>query len=616
MKAWTLRALSSLLAALLLFTACDGNNKPADTEANTESTTVVESESETTVETETETEGTTEGETETETETEPEPVEKMTIGGVPVANFTVVRSPDMPEGQITVLDTFLKYMADVTGVTLPVITSDESAEHEIIIGNNVRENAKVDAAVAKIEDDGYAIVVDGGNLFITASTGRGVAYGVYDFLENYMGVRFYAADFICLRDVGAIVLEEGLEDVFSPQFEARRTWAANLVGEKVIEHILYKNNVGVKKFKLGDTIDIKANSNHTIDDLAGLTSEANVPCLTADNGTYETVLAAVLKKLEKKPETNAVQVGQGDGGKPCACAECKAVNEQYGSENATWFLFINRLADEVALSYPGVKILTYSYQFTHGVPKNGFTVSDNVIIDFCFDDACYQHAFNDPNCAKNAPVAAEFKEWAAICNADNLYVYEYAWNCGDAILPDPNLFVMWDNFQFFVENGANGILSEGIPSRGGDFDQLRYYLRTKLVWNPTMTEEEYYTLMDEFMADYYGDAAPLMRQYLELIFDNERVGCTDMYTPYYTFFQATPHETNTRISEDVVNRGIAIFNEALALETLTEEQYAHVEYTSVHLLFVQFKGCKPKNAKELRQWTERLDELKAKYSIP
>ena len=48
---------------------------------------------------------------------------------------------------------------------------------------------------------------------------------------------------------------------------------------------------------------------------------------------------------------------------------------------------LNRLADECASLYPdrGVKLITYSYQYTHGVPGNGYTVPDNVIIDFCFE---------------------------------------------------------------------------------------------------------------------------------------------------------------------------------------------------------------------------------------
>lgn len=131
-------------------------------------------------------------------------------------------------------------------------------------------------------------------------------------------------------------------------------------------------------------------------------------------------------------------MGQGDGGQPCKCERCASIHQEYGTDNATWFLFINRLADEVASLYPdrGVKLISYSYQYTHGVPGNGYTVSDNVIIDFCFDAACYQHAFDDPNCPKNLPVAAELREWAKLCKADNLYVYEYAYNCGDNTLPD------------------------------------------------------------------------------------------------------------------------------------------------------------------------------------
>ena len=111
-----------------------------------------------------------------------------------------------------------------------------------------------------------------------------------------------------------------------------------------------------------------------------------------------------------------------------------------------------------------MKLITYSYQYTHGVPGNGYTVSDNVIIDFCFDDACYNHAFNDPDCPKNTPVAAELKEWAKLCRADNLYVYEYAYNCGDKYLADPSLLVMWDNFRFYTECGVEDI-AEGLDCR-------------------------------------------------------------------------------------------------------------------------------------------------------
>ncbi|MBE6558038.1 MAG: DUF4838 domain-containing protein [Ruminococcaceae bacterium] len=573
----------------------------AELSMDTEAVTKIESEAVTEIEPETEarTEVDTEAAPEVETvdydaylTLEPEAPaegEGMTISGVDISEFSIVRSADMPEGQITALEMFAAQVQKVTGAALPIITDDQTADHEIVIGDTNRQNTAVTAAVSEIDDDGYAIVVDSGDLYISATTGRGVVYGMCDFLENYMGVRLYAIDFIYHRNVGAITLNEGMKVVFSPEFHARRTWIDKLVADPLDNVIFLKNNSdGLKKAKVGDPVVVRANSNHTIDKLADMKG-AN-PC-PSDEAVYQTVLANVMEKLEENLLQNTIQVGQVDGSEPCRCANCKAVNEPYGTENAAWFLFINRLADEANAKFPerDVKIITYSYQFTHGVPGNGFTVSDNVIINFCFDDACYNHAFDDPGCAKNVPVVAELREWAKLCKADNLYVYEYAYNCGDATLPDPNILVMWDNFRLYLECGVNGILSEGIQSKGGDFDYLRAYLRAKLVWNPHMTRDEYFTLLKQFMVDYYGDAAPLMIEYLKILGDGKRNYCTDMYTPMYTFYCVEGGTEEKDISQDILLQCQALFDEALALETLTEEQKNHVEYTAIHLFLVRWK---------------------------
>lgn len=624
---------SLLLAALLLclqLVGCTQAKPPADTDSESAFHTHTEAPTEeptgsapsdTDPETDADTDATTDEVTDeatTEAEAElPLPEKGLTIGGADISDFTVVRSADMPEGQITVLNFFVEQLREVFGVTLPVITDDQSAEREIVIGSTNRQSDGVRQAVSEILDDGYAIVVDGGNLYIAATTGRGVVYGVGDFLEKYVGARLYSVEFIAHRAIGAVTLEEGHKDVFSPAFEARRTWIDGLYSDNLDKIFYLKNNSdGLKKAKVGDTVVIRTNSNHTIDNLAGVDNEAAVPCLT-DEEVYKTVLAAVVKKIDKNPDQNAIQVGQGDGGRPCKCERCEAIHKEYGTENATWFLFINRLADEVASLYPdlGIKIITYSYQYTHGVPGNGYTVSDNVIINFCFDKACYNHAFDDPTCPKNAPVVAEFKQWAAMCKADNLFVYEYAYNCGDNYLPDPNLLVMWDNFKLYADCGVNGILSEGITAKGGEFDYLRAYLRSHLVWNPYMTEEEYYTLMDEFMEDWYGDAAPILREYMNILFDGERITCTDMYTPMYTFFQTDAEEGGTSVNQEIMNQCQALFDAAFALETLTEEQRDHLEYTALHFMIVRYTYFSQGSRTEKKALLDKITELRARYGI-
>ena len=561
-------------------------------------------------------------ETESPTVTEPDtappaPEQGVRIGGTDLSAFTVIRSADMPEGQVTALEFFVEQIKEATGVALPILidSDDQAVEHEVVIGTTNRQNAALTRAIGEIRDDGYAMVVDGGDLYIGATTGRGVVYGMAALLEDYFGVRFYARDYICHRPLGAVSLEEGFKEVFSPEFHARRTWVDGLYADPLEQVLFLRNNSdGLKKAKVGDTYPIRANSNHTIHDLAK--SDGQVPCLT-DEAVYRQVLKSVVKKLNNNPDQNVIQVGQTDGGQPCKCERCAAIHKEYGTDNATWFLFLNRLADECASLYPdrGVKLITYAYQYTHGVPQNGYTVSDNVIINFCFDKACCNHAFDHPDCPKNTPVAAELREWAKLCKAENLYVYEYAYNCGDNYLPDPNLFVMWENFQFYLECGVNGILSEGITARGGEFDSLRAYLRSKLVWNPRMTEEEFNTLIEEFLADYYGDAAPYMAEYLKLLCDGERVSCTDMYTPMYTFYQTVEQRGSTAVSQELLDQCQELFDKAFAVETLTEAQREHLECTSIHLLMVRYSYFPKGDRNEKKELYDTIIAWREKYGV-
>ena len=617
------KLLSLLLAALLLcggMTACLGGEPPSSDSESESPTSPDATEIPDTNAPDTNAPDTGDG-GEDSTEPLPPPPEGVFIGGAALSEFTVVRSADMPEGQVTALEFFAEQVKRATGVALPIVTDDQTAEHELlhelIIGVTNRENAALSQAVSEITGDGYAMVVDGGDLYISATTGRGVVYGMMELLEQYLGVRLYARDFIHCRPLGHVSLEEGFKQVYSPAFQARRTWVDNLYSDPLEQVMFLRNNSdGLKKAKVGDTYPIRANSNHTIDNLAKVEGEAQVPCLT-DEAVYAQVLKSVRKKLDDNTEQNVIQVGQGDGGQPCRCERCEAIHKEYGTDNATWFLFLNRLADECAALYPdrGVRLITYSYQYTHGVPGNGYTVSDNVIIDFCFDDACYNHAFNDPDCPKNTPVAAELREWAKLCKADNLYVYEYAYNCGDKYLADPSLLVMWDNFRFYTECGVSGILSEGITANGGEFDHLRAYLRTRLTWDPHMTEEAYYTLMEEFMADWYGDAAPMLREYMDILYDGKRVSCTDMYTPMYTFFQTDAEEGSTSVNQEIVSQCQALFDAALALDTLTEEQRDRVEYTALHFMVVRYSYFSKGDRNEKKELLDKITELRGRYGI-
>ncbi len=613
MKTNLARLLACLLACLLLaapLTACNSGEENGDTgsESTSVSTPADDSGSESESVSASETESTSESETDPEAKPD---FTSLTIAGVDVQNFSVVTPNDMPSGQIEAVDEFIQWIADATGHTLPKITAAETADHEIVIGQNVRENANVAAAVSEIENDGYAYVVDGGNLYISASTGRGVVYGLYDFLENHLGVRFYDPDFTVRHDIGALSFVEGMKEVFSPPINAR---VHNFVWNSAIDSrfaLISKRNSGLSGLYVGDTISIGAGSGHTLLQWAGI--DASMfhpnPCLQ-DETVYETVLTNIMADLVKDADRNAVLVTQGDGSPFCKCEKCTTFEAAHGNTHMASMLdFCNRLVADINKTYPDMKVITYCYEYSRGIPTN-MEVDDHVIIDFCLDKACFNHALNDPDCSANVAVLAELCAWDELCKVDNLFVYDYPINFGSA-LPGPNFYVMWDNFQVFKELNVSGLYQcGGFDTRG--LAPLRYYLRSHLTWNPDMTEEEYYALFHGFIEDYYGDAAPYIKAHIDSIYAPENLkGCSAMFAPMEAFLPVTDADGKKDLT--ALRAQYAYFSDALALDTLTEDERAHVEYASMIMLNALKNELHGKERRELEAvWCE----YKEKYGLP
>ncbi len=608
--------LACLLACLLTIApmvSCVGTDGD---ESDTENATVTESGSVSENESDPGSESVSESGSESESTDGDDPADDtMTIAGTPITAYAVVVPAEMTVYMQSAVDSFTKWMKETTGYELPVITPDQSAEHEIVLGKDLRENEAVNAAVLEITNDGYAIVVDGGDLYISATTHRGVGYGIYDFLTKYMGVRFYGINYTYLRDVGTVTLAEGLKDVYSPRWQVRSTSGYYMYDESYIPGYNYGYMITAKHtdraVEMGDPTFITAGSGHSLPGYSETEGSGVSPCMR-DDDVYALVLKNILAELTLAPNRTAVGVSAGDGYIYCKCEKCTDFMDAHGGKAFAPLLdFINRLADDINKAYPGVRVNTYIYQYTHGVPE-GMSVSDNVNIWFCMDEACFQHAINDPNCPKNVKVAAEMRAWAELCKVDNFYQYDYEWNHGGGPLPDPNPYVYWENAQFLKECDLAGGHYCNYYMNGGNMDDLRYYLRHNLAWNPDMTKEEYTTMMEEFMADYYGDAAPAMKCYLDALYAPENItNCSAMYAPWEAFIPVVDAEGKRDLSRLI--ELYTIFTDALKIETLTEDARAHVEKSSMHLIWYYKNFLQGKERRELdKLWREYVD----KYGLP
>lgn len=81
--------------------------------------------------------------------------------------------------------------------------------------------------------------------------------------------------------------------------------------------------------------------------------------------------------------------------------------------------------------------------------------------------------------------------------------------------PFPNWFVLGPNIRYFLAHGVKGLFEEGAYcGPGGDLNELKDYVMARLMWDPTLDDK---AVVAEFLAGYYGAAAPYVRQYMDVM---------------------------------------------------------------------------------------------------
>ena len=548
----------------------------------------------------------------TEQPTEPEetvpdtgyPVDLMEIGGVAFSAFSLYVQPDAPVGIAMAVEQLIEYAEKATGHKLTV-SEGEPAEHAIIIGKTEYDTSAVKTARAQIKNDGYAIVEDGGKLYITGSCTSGTVYGVSTFMENFLGVRFYATDFVCVRDNPIVRLPAGYCEVYSPAFIARDTFWYDLDHNQILSVQLKDNSGYLPEMEGG--ISYAGQFVHTLALLSGQKHEiGKQPCLT-DETVYKTVLLKVKQWLRDNPNAKIVSVSQNDSYAEqlgCQCAACKAIDEREGTPMGSLLTFVNRIANDIKDEFPNVYVDTLAYRYTRQAPKT-IKPADNVIIRLCSIECCFGHPLDDASCERNAAFKKDIEEWSAICN--NLYIWDYTTNFMYYLAPFPNLAVLRANVKFYKDHHVIGMFEQGnYQSTSGEFGELRSYLLAKLLWNPDMSEEEYNRHMNEFLQDYYGAGWENIRTYIDKTSEAAAQNHVGIYDNVKDMMQRhMENDEAVKFGDDM----LALWETALA-DAQTDEHKAHVEKSMIQAYYMAH--LRSKNRKE---HLNKMYELCEKYGI-
>ena len=399
-------------------------------------------------------------------------------------------------------------------------------------------------------DDSFVITAtlsgDNAGMTIVGGNERGVLYGVYKFLEEKGGVRYFMPGLETVPTTD-IVLNDGVVLEYTPYFESRRmNW--NCVGgnsDWCVKQGVNTNNADMSG-KYGGAVTYGSGLFvHTLGWLSetGEGASAN-PCLTSEE-VYQTVLKNLRARIAEDPTINIVSISQNDNNNYCTCDNCKASDAYYstsatdstkGGPAGTMLAFVNRIAEELEAEYPNLVFDTLAYNYTQAAPKN-IVPRHNVCVRVCSIRVCFMHPMTE--CPENkGPNGVQWtrtklflndlQDWGKIC--DRIYVWDYTTNFRYYIAPFSNFGALRENMRFYHENGVRGMFPQGnSQSISGEFGELRAYLLAKLMWNPYMSEEEYNRHMNEFLAAYYGPGWLYIRSYIDSTTALANDGCINIY---------------------------------------------------------------------------------------
>ncbi len=502
------KLLSLLLSCFMLtslVTSCSPGNAP-ETDANNE-------ESSDTVETEA-------------AEYHPYPVDTITVNGTSIEEYVISCNASAGGVISHAAEELQRYVALTAGVTLPITESPAEA--------GVKRIA-IDETVVT-DDNDFRYYSDADGIVLAGSAKRSALYAVYHFLENCLGWTFFAADTETCREADRIDLSN-VDVTFEHAFDIRDIYWTEYFDEEISVK-RYQNGDGKRRKMYNDnpeSVMYGGSENfhpygiHTFASLSEQDSSSQ-PCLNSER-VYQKMLANAIKWLSEDPARKMIHVSQNDNRNYCTCAECRADIETYGSPAGSIIKLVNRMDEDLkANGFEDVAIITFAYQYSFPCP-DGITCNEDIAIELCTIDYCYNHAFDDPSCEKNAACMEEIRAWSEIC--DHFYIWDYTINFKYYLSPFPNFDVLLDNVRVLSSIGAKGLIEQGnYQTVSGEFGALRCYLLAKAIEDPYMSKETYYAHMDAFLAAYYGSGWEYVRKYIDLITElsGEKNFCFGIYS--------------------------------------------------------------------------------------
>jgi len=446
-------------------------------------------------------------------------------------NYEIVVAADAIPSEVTAAKELQQFIEKASGEILP-IKREQSSNPCILVGQSQAASQLLGGMdFASLKRDEIVLKSAGHDLVLLGERPRGSIYAVYEFLENYYGIRFYAPDETLIPST-----QKSISEIINQVKPAR--YAPSIFYREPFYDVVQGNTAfaartrcnghffGVLNEEWGGHLPIHGFC-HTMDQFLPSSQfyDAHSEWYAERNGTRvkgytqlcltnpemrKALLGVVLERLKNDPSIRIISVSQNDNQHYCQCSQCEEFVKKNGNQTDLLLDVVNYIAEAIEKDYPQVLVETLAYQYTRHIPGT-IRPRNNVMIRLCSIECDFGRPLDSDS---NRSFSDDVKQWSDV--APLLFVWNYVTDFSKYYLPQPNWANLARDIRFLNQHHVYGMFeqgSTGIP-KVSDLPELRAWVISKLLWNPSLNEEE---LMKEFAEGYYKEAAPYILTYLNVM---------------------------------------------------------------------------------------------------
>jgi hypothetical protein len=442
-----------------------------------------------------------------------------------------------------------EYVHKISGVQLVITTNGTTAKNKFLISSS--DN--------RLGADGFKYFTSRRNLVFTGGTGKGVIYGVVDFLEKYMGCRKFSVDaeFTPKKTTIALPQKINVQDKPVNNFrivygkfakdEAYKNWQRQNTVDDMFADGFYVHTLGKliprdKYFAEHPEYFALVNGKRSVDQ----------QCLS-NSDVLKITIETLREEMKKQPGKKVWSVSQNDNYSYCHCDDCTKIMNEEGGPSGVIIRFVN----EVAKQFPDKIISTLAYQYSRQAPLH-IKPLPNVQIMLCTIELSRSLPIEEDSTSKG--FVKDIVDWGKISN--HIYLWDYEVNFSHHVSPFPNIHTLQPNLQFFCRHSAYEHFQQCNTDMGHEFSELKSYLIARLLWNPGINAD---SVITEFMTGYYGKAGSYIKAYNSLM--EQAVA---KYKVRLDIYEPPANHSEDFLSEEYIRQYNQLFDEAeAAVETDT-----------------------------------------------